>query len=199
MSVSMPTEKYSAIVLKNYFPQKYSLSLLMNKGGKITGVSNDIEHISRGSLIEFTIERSKKNPLFIYHIELHDAPLILAQEDILFLHHLLELCYNFIPVGSEALAAYELLKLIYIPHEWMQKTICKKIYLFKLFVGLGIYPEDKRVRKASLQSLATSSFMNIIDKNIPHDEHDITEWLRMCVTSHHHVNKFKTIHFLDIV
>lgn len=195
----MSTEKHSAIVLKNYFPQKYSLSLLDHKGGKMTGVSHAIEHISVGSLIEYTLDRARKNSLFIYHIELQEMPFVLAQSDILFLHHALELCYHFIPNGSEALAAFELLKHFYVPHEWMQSSLYKKIFLFKLFVGLGIYPEDKRVRKSSLQSLATNSFMTIIDKNMQQDEQDITAWLRMCVSSHHHANKFKTIHFLDIV
>lgn len=192
----MPTDKRYGIVVKNYFPAKFALSLLDNKAGKMLGVSHSIEKLAAGCLISYTIDR-KQNPLFLYDIQMKDSPLQVAQEDILFLHHLLEICYYFIPLGTEASPVFNLLQLLYRPGQWLQSRILKKIYVMKLFASMGIYPEESTLSKKALELFSLHSFATIIEKNINTSEDEIDVWLNLCLNSHPHREKFKTVHFLE--
>lgn len=193
----MPTEKHYGIVLKNYFPQKYSLDLLDNKSGRIIGISRAIEHISIGSLVMYTIDKKKQNPLFLYQIELQEAPFALAREDILFLHHILEICYYFIPIGSDATVIYNQLQLLYAPAHWMKSILLKKVFLVKLFAFLGIYPEEKKIRKPFFHAIIINSFLNLLEQDFSENEEEINVWLHRCIVSHPQIDKFKTNYLFE--
>lgn len=194
----MPTEKHYGIVLKNSFPQKYSLDLLDNKSGRIIGISKAIEYISVGSLIMYTIDKKKQNPLFLYQIELQEVPFPLAREDIFFLHHVLEICYYFIPIGSDAIVIYNQLQLLYASGDWIKNVLLKKIFLVKLFAFLGIYPEEKKIKKPFFHHIIMSSFVSLLEQNFSEHEEEINEWLHECLASHPHIDKFKTTYLFDI-
>lgn len=195
----MSLKKHQAIVLKNYFPKKCALALLDGVSGKVTGISNKVEYIANGCMIEYQVDVKKQTPLYMQQIELIHMPLHMAHEDILFLHHVLELCYYFIPNGSQATSVYNLMLMIYTGDSWMKSTMLKKIYLCKMFALLGVYPEEEVTRTPSYIRLATKPFMAMLDHEfMPEDEDDIDSWLRMCISSHPIAGRFKTNYFKDM-
>lgn len=194
----MSLKRHWAIVLKNYYPKKQTLALLDGQLGKVTGASAAIAEISAGSFIAYSVDARRTNYLLLHQIELLDLPLFIAHEDILFLHHLLELCYYFIPDGSNALSVFNLLQMVYTPGDWMSKTVLKKIFLCKLFAFLGIYPEEESMKTPAYSRLMSTTFTEVMDMVFQQeDEHIIDSWLRMCIASHPIAGKFKTVHFLD--
>ncbi len=193
----MVQEKHVGIVLKNYFPKKCKLSLFDSKIGKIAAVPPVGNHIAVGSMIEYSITH-QTSCSFLYAVDVHDVPFHLAKDDILFLHHVLEICYYFIPMKSHSAELFMLLRILYTHDVWLHAKEIKKFFLLKLFVLLGLYPEDKKFKIPSFHRLINVPFIQMIDEKIEHyNEHTIDEWLQACIASHPIAHKFKTTHFLE--
>ena len=108
-------KEYVGIIVKTYLPQKYKLAILDKELGKIVCVPHR-EDIRCGTLISYHLSQ-QKNVYFIQNITIIDMPLSLAQYNLIFLHHVLEICYYFIPVGSNVPEIFDLLSYILIvPH-----------------------------------------------------------------------------------
>lgn len=194
----MSTQKHYAIVLKNYYPQKYSLSLLDHKIGRIMGIASSIAQVAGGSLIEYSVDRNKQNPYFLHNVQLRELPLELAGHDIFFLHHVLEICYHFIPIGSDASTVFSFLQLMYAGKDWMKSRVLKKIFLLKLFSLIGVHPECIKSHKAAFHWLVTDSFMRMVEADCLVHEDNVTSWLHMCITTHPNADTFKTKDFYTV-
>ncbi len=188
-------ENNIGIVLKSYLPQKSKLTILDRDEGKIVAVPHRSD-ISHGSLISY-VKREQENIYFIYSINIIDMPFALAQEDIAFVHHVLELCYYFIPRGAQAQKAFRLLLRFYEIPTLLHSSYMKKIFLVQIFFSLGVYPDDRGSRSARIHDLAGVS----IDffANQPIDlmvERELDEWLVKSVKTHPCADYFKTMNFL---
>lgn len=188
-------EKNIGIVLKSYQPQKCKLSVLDRDSGKMMAVPNRSD-LSNGSLIQY-FKRDQEHLSFIHTIDIIDMPLALAHEDIVFVHHVLELCYYFIPNGSHAPQVFIALLRFYEYPIVLSSPIMKKIFLAQLFFLLGVYPESGRLRTAAIDQLISTSIdfwaSQSIDLRI---EQELDEWLMHCMRTHPCVEYFKTINFL---
>jgi hypothetical protein len=188
-------EKNIGIVLKNYQPQKCKLAILDRDHGKIMAVPNRTD-ISHGALITY-FTREQEHISFIHSIDILDLPLALAQEDITFVHHVLELCYYFIPMGSHASQVFIALLRFYEYPIVLNNQAMKKIFLVQLFFLLGVYPEALRSKSASIHHVISTSIdtwaASPIDLRI---EQELDEWLMQCIKTHPRAEYFKTVHFL---
>jgi hypothetical protein len=192
----MYAEKNKAIVLKSYLPGKYKLCVLDQDLGKVMTVPNR-QDIGNGALILYH-PREQQMLYFMHGIEIIDSPLVLAKEDILFVHHVLELCYFFLPLGDSVPEVFALLMALYTSQALLHTVVAKKVFLFQFFACLGLYPEGSRFQTPYFHQLALLSIDNIalhpIDLVI---EHELDEWLRSCIALHPCTQNFKTVHFLQ--
>jgi len=188
-------EKNKGIVLKTYQPYKCKLSILDMHVGKIMAVPNR-DGIGNGACISYQIDE-QPHIYFIRDINIIDMPMALAKDDILFVHHILELCYYFIPMGSTNPRIFPLLVKLYESPHIFQDTLLKKIFLFKCFTTLGLYPESKKFQQHSFLQLAATSIDNLtsplVDLTI---EKELDDWLLHCISSHPCIGNFKTVNFL---
>jgi hypothetical protein len=193
----MDSDKNWGIVLKHNIHSTHTTHLLDRKLGKIEVVIRDKKsvRVCRGAVLTYLIEdhtrTHKVHALDIIHI-----PLELAQQDILFLHHVLEICFYFIPASINHEAVFDLLIQVYKKHKiWDNRTI-KKWYLMKFFMGIGMYPEI--AAHSSLVGVADIHIEDILDSitdwNI--NEAELDAWLLECLYMHPHISVFKTVHFL---
>ena len=190
-------KKHRGIIVKSFIPQKQKLCVLDETLGKIMCVPNR-DHLSNGLQISYYAQE-KNNIHFLHNIEIIDAAFSLAQEDILFYHHVLELCYYFVPLGSYAPALFDLLLYLYASPKNFFSTVTKKIILFKIFVALGIHPEDSRFQMPWLHRLASESIDNITDEIVNLSfEKVLDDWLFCCITEHPYNEQFKTVRFLTM-
>jgi len=74
------------------------------------------------------------------HEELVLMPFEIARHDILFLHHMLEICLLFAPLGSCAQGVFQLLLSVYSESSLWSSHKRKKFMVFKLLASLGIWP-----------------------------------------------------------
>lgn len=187
---------HTGIILKRYFPYKQKIVLLDDKLGKITAVPPSDE-ISLATLMQYEL-RSQGTMPFMYHVELIAWPLDGLEHDILFVHHVLEMCYYFIPVSSASEEIFDLLLLLYTRNTCIRHRLFKKIFLFKLFVLLGIYPEKGVSMDALIHQLLVQPLEITMQSDATYElEQRLTRWLRECVIMHPCIEYFKTIHFLN--
>lgn len=189
-------KSYSAIVIRQ-LETPYKIALLDRVAGRVDGiVSSPLVRV--GSLIEYTLEKNMGTMRYIRHYSVVDMPFSLARADILFWHHVLELCYYFVPLGSFTQQLFELLEFLYtvdVGIYWRMRA--KKLYLFKLLTSIGVYTRLPRFPIKQLQNLQSMPLAMITDEVInAQGEKSLDEWLRLCVYEHPAIRKFQTVHFL---
>ncbi|MBP6870075.1 hypothetical protein KBC04_04285 [Candidatus Babeliales bacterium] len=141
-----------AIVLKNYFPKKNKITILHARFGKINFYVDEKHQAARlcnGSLMYCQIIKKQTS----YQCEFIDAyfvPFQDGQYDLYFIHDILKICLLFMPDQMSMADVFDLITGIYQELDDLQ--VChKKIYLLKLFLYLGIFPENKKLYQHIMQ------------------------------------------------
>ena len=188
--------KQNGIVLKTFFSKKKKIIILDAQLGKIEGVPPH-DNLFPGALISYFVT-PRDTIYFLQGIELLDVPMGLAKDDILFLHHILEVCYYGAPFEKTSPEIFQLVCYLYYQDISPYTPDFKIAFLFKLLVLLGMHPEELRFQDPHYYLLARESIDTIIDKAIQLEtKHALHEWVRSCIRIHPLIHAFKTIHFLD--
>lgn len=188
--------KRNGIILKTFFPKKMKMVVLDEHLGKIEAVPPS-ENYTPGSLISY-YAHARGQIYFLHSIELLDMPLALAKDDILFLHHVIEIVYFSSPFATSVPEVFGMIYQLYELKRNAYSDDFKIVYLFKLLVALGMHPEESRFQDAHYYLLARESIDTIINMSIHLDiKRALHEWVRACVLVHPLVHVFKTMHFLD--
>lgn len=190
-------EKKTGIILKTFFSKKMKAIVLDQQLGKIEGVPPH-DRYTAGAVISYHAHL-RGQIYFLHDVELIDMPLALAKEDILFLHHVIELIYFCAPFSQSMPEIYAMAHQLYCTANPSYSNDFKMVYLFKLLVTLGMHPEDPRFQDANYYLLARESIDTILNKSIHLEiKQALHEWVRACVLVHPLIHVFKTVHFLDL-
>jgi hypothetical protein len=193
--VNKRDEKNIGIVLRSYFPQKNKAVILDRHLGKITCVVKT-QRLCVGAVATYQVTH-QRNLCFINNFEMIDIPFLVAQADILFLHHVLEICHYFIPMSSCEIQIFDLILFLYDHVSLVKASWFKKFFLFKLFTILGLYPEKKEGEAPYFYQVLSLSIDKIAQKDIDLKiEKALENWLLKCIYLHPYVGSFKTVHFL---
>jgi len=183
------------IVLKTFFPKKRKVAVLDKDDGMMEYIP-DTENICQGALIHYYHTDGKNS--FIRGIENVGMPLLLAKRDLLFFHHVLEMCYFFMPIGVTNSDIFALVEFLYSIDSSRLNPSIKKVFMMKLFAMFGVYPEHKKFHTAYYYQLAALPTSSLLEQNLDAQAlEDMDQWLRLCVASHPYNEQFKTVHFLD--
>ncbi len=184
-------KKKAFVLYKPAFKKKYSV--IEQEGNRIDmyifGSS-----FPPGSCISYAVDKQIRGIDVASTAELIALPFYLARSDILFVHHVIEICFQFIPVGSRVDHIFELLTCLYKVADdkpWSTKT--KKIFVLQLLAMIGYYPEYELQKMAHLINQPFFSEYAIITDT---DEREIDAWITRCISSHPRVEQFKTLQFL---
>jgi len=130
-------------------------------------------------------------------VELIELPLCLARGDLLFLHHVLELCFSFVPEGSRAPELFDLVRVLYRQRTELLTTHCKKLFLCRLLMQIGLYDQLPGIGGSALARLLDTPVDMAAWGTIDLDcQRELDAWLLRCVASHPLVESFNTMHFL---
>ena len=191
-------EKQSGIVLKTFFAKKMKIVMLDAQIGKIEAVPTSHE-LGIGSLLCY-YRQQRGHLYFLQSVELFDIPLMLAKEDILFLHHVLEICYFCAPFSGISPEIFAVVHTLYQEQRAPYTAEFKIAFLFKLLILLGMSAQKPQLQDAFYYLLARESIDTIIDKSIHLDINNaLYNWVYDCVQSHPLIHIFKTVHFLNTV
>lgn len=183
------------IILRKNELLPHKLIILDKMHGKIECISST-PCLSAGSLITYNSKKQGQTH-FISDSTLVYVPLSLAQTDMLFFHHVLELIYYFTPVGSCAQEVFDLLAFLYSTEHENMSRLFKKFFLLKLLTGMTSVSEGSQTRTQSITYLNTLDMQQLMIATISaSEEKELDRWLWCCVWQHPYVNEFKTVHFL---
>lgn len=187
---------HTGIVLRNFSPKKNKLALIDDRLGRIDGAFF-VSQVHTGALLSYHV-RGMPGRYLVEQLNMLDVPLSLARNDILFFHHVLELCYYFIPIGSCIQGIFNLLQLLYAAHSVNWDITAKQIFLFHLFSQLGMSPEGYRLPASLLEKLIASSPESVDEVRLSDiDKKTLRTWLQHCLMQHPDVAQFNTVHFLN--
>jgi hypothetical protein len=197
-------DTHYGIVLRvdKYHNTTYLLDHVM---GRITTSHKKIPYnlfLTNGSLLRYHYE-AKKSYHRIERVDVIRTPAPWAKDDILFLHHFLEMIYYFLPLQSNAISIFRLFLNLYNPYHASNHEygilIRKKLLLAKFFSLAGIYPEHS-FSQAEYKELFRHIFYakNIAELyQTPSTLHKLLfSWLLDCVNSHPRASTFTTTAFL---
>ena len=187
--------RHKGIVLKSWHTKKCKIALLDTLYGRIdTSTYTSID--SAGLLLSYILE-PVRGKLVITDVMIENSPLYLAQKDILFLHHVLELCSAFIPVGSCTQGIFSLLLKLYEPRDYLQARQYKKFFIFKLLALLGIASCHYHMRVFTLHQLHLVSIDTFMEESLHlESEKDLDNWLQHTIAEYTNLDQLKTVHFL---
>lgn len=185
---------YTGIVLKHHVPYKHTIALFDRALGHIRAIAVH-NKLSAGTVLAYTMASADQR-FFIKNLTILDIPINLAKNNILFFHHIIELCYSFIPEGVTSERIYDLLLFVF-SQEAISKQKKKRI-LCILYVLLGLYVDDESPYNAYVYELAREPFDAMIDKDVDGNiEKIISRWLYQCIMIYVYKENLKTAHFLD--
>ncbi len=197
----MSSKKNYALVLHQY--ESGYLALLDQQKGRFDVALERKRKkrgpISRGAIISYYLERYR-NKMIATSIDLIDLPFVLAKTDILFLHHVLELSFVFLPVGAISHDAFQLIMKLYTIHETVCVISMQKLFLIRLLDILGLHPDHEKFQGAQFLRLIAGPIDTLLDKKLDLETKNyINAWLHDCLKSHPMIDSCKTAHFLNDV
>lgn len=185
------------IVLKNLQPQHARIALFDQEYGRLD-VTLFPSLIIVGSQVSYRLVKGFDDFYHIKDLRLDEVPFALARFDILFLHHVLELCYYFIPIATGTSEIFDLLRFLYSSDKkWWGSSAIKRLFLLKLLMLIGYYAMPLALDTEMIKKLVTTSLEDdAIHELATIHKKAIDSWLRICLAEHPHIKKFKTVHFL---
>lgn len=190
-------KKNKGIVLRNYPPTYQKYAIFDEQLGKIECIidAKIKKRFSNGAIITYSY-RNKGHYYLLNDIELIDIPFALARNDILFFHHILEICYYFLPLESYAGTAFHLVHFLFTACEQFNAQSYKNLFLYKLFCSLGIHPEESFCNEISRNTLISKPIEVILKETIDNATNNALEaWLMHCTLEHPNKDQFKTLYF----
>lgn len=194
----MDLKNYSGILL--YSSQnKKTISILDRDLGRIDLIINSGKKKfspTRGSLLKYNLSKWQ-NIYLASNPELLAVLTEWAREDILFLHHVIELCHNFLPVNQPVREIFDLLLILYSSPNNLKNCFSKKLFLVKFFSLLGITNDNLNTYTVSFYFLISGPIDIMLDKECDDEVHrELTQWLLECIAVHPRASQFNTISFL---
>lgn len=158
---------------------------------------NTSNNLCNGALISYSlnIENEKAK---IQGINIIDVPFLIAKKNILFFHHIIELCNFFVPIGLPSNELFEMLNFAFYSFDEELNNLQKqKIFLTKFFLSIGNYPENEAL-KSYIYEIMKIPIDTVINTQIDlKDEKELNLWILKCMNMNPYFKYFKTTNFLN--
>ena len=188
---------HTGIVLRQQFPLTHKVTILDRALGVIEGFvhsTEDIQRLCHSAYATYQVRRYK-NRYFITDVSTQHVPFAWARHDILFLHHVLEMTYAFMPQALSQATVFDLIASLYETQACDDRST-KTFFLARLFLAFGTYPEDETTF-SWLQRITTAPVDGAHHSPLHLEaESRLNAWLVRCAQLHPQYNDLKTIHFL---
>lgn len=189
------------VIIKKHFPRRLKISLLDESYGHIGVIPVSWQwasYASAGAVICYDLY-SKQETYFIKNIELITVPVYKDESAVLYLHHVLEICYFCLPVHGGQHECFQLLLYITDVLEHIANApLAQKILLAKLLFLIGQYPHD--VERLSISRVLYKSCEQLLKLELDRNEQKELElFIYQCVQSHPYGRLLRTVNFLSQV
>lgn len=197
----MTHQLHHGIVIQSHLPYKQRYSILDRRLGLIECTFYNqptMQRVHHGMFIEYSVTEQSS----LYRLDtmtIIALPQAWVTNDLLFLHHFLEMIRHFIEYGQPNVPLYETLMVLYkeIPLPEHQEVF-KKWLLCRFFAVIGIYPENYSSFDSLFFNLISSSvdIMVKMQEDRKTSEEELSRWLLGCIAYHPQCDLLKTVFFL---
>jgi len=188
----------SGIVLKTCSSQAPEITVLDRRLGKIKGkvhARNKNIRVGHGSIVTYTLSQRGASYTFDV-VDLEFVPFTFAREDIFFLHHILELCYYFLPMGCPEDDVFNLLLYLFQLQNNEKVRLRRRLILARLFTLFGMYPEHKKMSEY-INIVVYQSLDQLLDMSVDIEMNRwLDQWVWECIMAHPYKEQFKTVWLL---
>ena len=134
----------------------------------------------------------------LHDIELIALPEKWVSDDLLFLHHIIELSTYFLTIQNNAASLFNFFMNFYKPCNEKNLELFKKFFICRFFSLLGVYPENSEDYDPLFFRLISGPIDSMLDASrddvLTHKK--VNEWLQGCMRVHPHADHLKTVNFL---
>lgn len=174
-----------AIIVRITGNRRSRIIMLDEQKGMIELLNYQSHRLQVGYCLEYqTI--TKNSSIYLKNYTITHSPHYLITTNIFFLHHLFELFYYFVPIGSCTQYLFLFLKELYAYNEktGTMNNDHKRFFLIKFFYLIGIQEQDQHLQSLlhDLASIPIDRFSNKI-LDLP-ERKKIDFWLQLCIQSH---------------
>jgi hypothetical protein len=187
------------IILRNCHARTHKVVVFDEQRGKIEGIPSKGRQSPclQGSLMRYRAEEWHRHYI-LHDLELLEIPASWVADDIGFLHHILELAQHFVPPLQINKEFFDFFVMIYktLSYDSKQLLRAKKVFLCKLFVTLGMYPQLESQQDKILFCLISSDPDIMLKDHYPLLDKKMSTWLYDCLQTHVGTTRLKTLDFL---
>ena len=189
------------IIIRKHFPKKVCISVLDEHLGHITVIPASWQwasYSSVGALIDYVLVEDG-DTFFVKHVELNTVPSYFDENLLLFMHHLMEVCYFCLPVQGGKTEAFDLLShVIEAFGDISRKPLAQRLLLAKLLYIVGQYPAD--VDQLSVSLLLHKPYKILLNLALTHEhKKELEIFIYQCIKFHPYGRLLKTVNFLSRV
>jgi hypothetical protein len=178
--------KSQAIIVRIVGNRRSRLIMLDEKEGMIELLSYQPHRLHVGYQLEYQTV-TKQSSLHLKEYTIVHLPHYLITTNIFFLHHIFELFYYFVPIGSCTQYLFLFLNELYGYNEkhGTMSNDHKRFFLIKFFYLIGIHEQGDQCLEDLLYSLASTPIDRFNNKTLDLPERKkIDFWLHLCIQSH---------------
>ncbi|HVX00628.1 MAG TPA: hypothetical protein VHA52_09380, partial [Candidatus Babeliaceae bacterium] len=183
------------IVLRSYGHENKKVAILDEELGHVEAFFS-CASAPHGSLLTYMLNATTSRKYRILQPNIIMLPQDWARLDIIFLHHMLELCSKFLPFNSKNSAVFLLLSQWYtLTGPFCYTESFKKLFIAKFFLFIGWLPEPKQ-DQVMLMNLISSPIDIMFEGEL--DRYSIAQldiWLEACIGLHPLAHCLKTVPF----
>lgn len=205
------------LVIKRFFPAKNKVGILSRSSGRINAVVKSDYHLQRlcpGHFISYQPVKlsTSGTTQVIESVEIVLLPFDGMTGHLIWLHHLLEVCYYFVPLQSPCVELFDHIVIACdaLAHSELQpySAQLKRIVMVRLFALLGMNLDKQLISMAALfnhihqlsidshKSAALDSFKAACQSLTSTQLQCADAWALACIKTHPNVSSFKTLSFL---
>jgi len=196
-SMSSSVNRYALILQTD--PSRGRATLLDQLEGKVERFIKPTKralHMVRGALI-WCLPHKKRTRTVVEVLEVIRVPFDIAILDILFLHHILEMCSLFALPQNREQNVFDLMQFLYDDHAKLRASSSKKFFLFRILMALGCSPDEIYFQQPDFYWLVAVPIDTLLEHKIDVTiESFIDAWLRDCIKAYPMIDSMKTSHFL---
>ena len=194
----MNNNRHQGILLRTSSPYRKKIILFDYELGLVECINPSGGHrLVHGAFLYYNLT-AWNNLYKIHDIELIAVPAEWVREDLLFLHHMLELSSNFLTLHNNASEIFNFFINFYKPCNEKDLKLFKKLFICRFFSLLGVYPENSEDYEATFFRLISGPIDSMLnawrDDALLHKK--VNEWLQGCVRMHPYADHLKTVNFL---
>ncbi len=209
METEWGIEKEQGFVIKRFYPHKNKFSILSKMYGRADLIVTQPTMCARvwpGMCVSF-IPYKRDNGIYTHTVAIEYTPEERSHDELIALHHILELCYFYLPTNNPCPEIYNLISL-FITFTLYQQTLCamypviQNLWVAKFLSLMGFYEQAPIIKDLTIFDMMIVDFTHSqnLEFSMSQIKHiniqKINDWIMLCLKTHPLYAHFKTVRLM---